>query len=147
VPLHRQALFDRQVDLVAGGVDAVDGATGLALELVVVEFFQAGAAGVALHLEGEQVLAGKSSTSGVGGDARRSEGVRGGGVVGIVTRAGRVDLERGGDGQALDEPRIFLRSQVVEEDVGQEQGLVDVAVELGGADFSVRLRMKLTWSR
>jgi hypothetical protein len=132
--LHGQALLNRQIHLVARRVHEIDGTAGLALQLVVKYFFQAGAAGGTLHLEGQQVLARKILHLGVVVHAGVAQRLGGGVVVGVVAAAGGINLQGRADREALEQPGVFLGREVVEQHVGQEQGLVDVAVEVGGAD-------------
>ena len=132
--LHRPALLNGPVHLVAGGIDEVDRAAGFALQLLVKDFFEAGASDRSLHLEVAQVATGKILGDGVVVDPGEAQGVRGGRVVRVVTGAGGADLQGRGDGQAFDKPGVLLRRQVVEQHIGQQEGLVDVPVELGDAD-------------
>ena len=138
--LHGQALFLRQVDLVAGGIHQVDSPAALALQLLVENLLQPAAANRALHLEGRQVLAGEVLDLGVAVDAGVAERVGGGGFEGIVTCAGSVDLQGRVDRQALDEARVFLGGEIVEQHKRQQQRLVDVPLEIGGADGLVAVK-------
>jgi hypothetical protein len=91
--LDGEAFLERGIDAVAGGIDAEDGAAGLALEFAVEGRFEAGFADAALHLEGGEVFAGDVFVVDVGVDADVAERVGGGGAVGVVAGAGRVDLK------------------------------------------------------
>ncbi len=88
------AFGERRVDAVAGGIDAVDRAAGLALKLGVELGFKAFAAEGAFHLEGGEVGAGEV----VGGldvvvASDVADGLGGDGAERIGTDAGGVNLE------------------------------------------------------
>ena len=94
-------------------------------------------AGCVAQAEGQEIVAGEILGHRVVVDAGVAEHVGGGGSERIVARARGVDLERGIDGQALDEARVFVGRQVVEEDEGQEQRLVEVPVDVAGVHLVV----------
>ena len=134
--LDGEAFLEGGIDAIACGVDAEDGAAGLALEDVVELALDAVLADGALHLEGGEVAAGQVRCFEIDGRADEAEHVRGGGFVGIRAGAGCVHLERGADGEVLDEVGVLLGGQVVDERVGEQHLAAEVPHEVGGIDAS-----------
>jgi hypothetical protein len=133
--LHGEAAVERRVNFVAEGIDAVDGAAGFALEVVVEGFFETIFADGALHLKCREVFAGEVFGGDIIVDADVAEGVGGGGAKRVVARAGGVDLDGRADGETFDEARVFALGEIVQQRVRKEQLVAEVTSERGGIHF------------
>ena len=133
--LDGEAFFEGRVDFVAGGIDAEDGAAGFALQLVVEGFLKAVFADGAGHFEGGEVFAGEVVGGDVVVDPDIPEGVGGGGAEGVGTGARGVNLEGGAHREALDQAGVFLAGEVVDQGVGEEELVAEVAGEGLGVDL------------
>jgi len=91
--MHRHPALDRLAHLVAGRIDAENTRARLALHKGIEAFLEAIAADGALHLEGGEVLAGKILRLEVIIHPDVAQGMRGGGMIGIVARAGGINLQ------------------------------------------------------
>ncbi len=130
VSLDGHAPLNGRIDFEAGIIDAVDGAAGLTLELVVEVRLEAVTAHRAFHAEGFQLFTGEVTKIDILVDADETKRVRGGRIVWIIARGRGVNLQGRLDRQLLEEARVFLGLEIVDEHVWQQGRIGEVAHEV-----------------